>query len=272
MNRIFITFVLYEQNWQELTIRPCLESLLNEDIQLLIYDNSLNPQKITPENKWIIYQHDTTNPGLAKAYNKGLELAHDFDLLLLLDQDTELTIAYFEQLKTCPLDSGLGAVVPTIFSGGKQISPVLGANYINHRLAYPENGRTGKRLMAINSGTALNVKVLQKLGGFNPAFPLDFLDHWLFYTLYQNKYEVVVENTELIHDLSVLHYETMSARRYRSILNGESLFYKNYDKNHFAAHKKQLLLRSVKQFLTVKNRIIWKMTWKEYLRFRKETS
>lgn len=56
----------------------------------------------------------------------------------------------------------------------------------------------------------------------------------------------------LEHDLSVLDYEKVTSNRYRSILQAENRFYHEYDQRHLSSHRQQLLLRTVKQFLTVK--------------------
>ncbi len=61
--------------------------------------------------------------------------------------------------------------------------------------------------MAINSGVAWSVKFLKKIGGFNPAFSLDFLDHWLFWKVDQLEKTVEILPVRMEHDLSVLDYE-----------------------------------------------------------------
>src|ERR1700677_2641156 len=60
---------------------------------LAIYDNSETPQVRSSEEALLLaYKHDSTNSGLAAAYNWALEIAelHGFSWLLLLDQDTRL--------------------------------------------------------------------------------------------------------------------------------------------------------------------------------------
>ncbi|REA90507.1 glycosyl transferase family 2, partial [Staphylococcus pseudintermedius] len=39
-----------------------------------------------------------------------------------------------------------------------------------------------------------------------------------------------------------------------------------YDQRHLSSHRRQLLLRTAKQFLTVKNRHIWRMTLRSYVK------
>lgn len=62
-----------------------------------------------------------------------------------------------------------------IFSGSRQVSPLYSDRYINRTAQAVEvEGPTAERIMAINSGVAWSVKFLKKIGGFNPAFSLDF--------------------------------------------------------------------------------------------------
>lgn len=272
MNKLFITIVLYEQYWENLLAAPVLEKVLSQDnFGLLIYDNSKTTQShVFFSQKNVVYYHNPQNPGLAQAYNYGLQLAADFNLLLLLDQDTDLTEEYLKKLQAFPLDDNVGAIVPKMIAGKKQISPVLAKNYINRHLEYPPDGRNSSRVMAINSGAAVNILLLKKMGGFDEHFALDFLDHWLFFMIFKEGKDVWVIDERLPHDLSVLHYETMTTERYRSILASESYFYQNFDRKNQSNHQKQLLKRTLKQFIKVRNRAIWKLTWQEYQHFRKD--
>lgn len=264
-NRILATIVIYKQRWADLPAQPFLErAVLGGCCDLLIYDNSPEPQWVTFfEEEGVTYIHDPQNSGLAVAYDRGLEAAKDFEWLLLLDQDTAVTAKYLQQLQVLEPIATLAAVVPQIFSHDKQISPVLAENYIDREAVALEPGYYQRRLMAINSGSALNVSYLKEIGGFNHEFPLDFLDHWLFWRIFQDNKVIFVMDQQLKHDLSVLNYGTLNVDRYRSILEAEKTFYTKYDIEHLSAHKQQLWLRVAKQFLTVKNRDFWKVTLKE---------
>ena len=274
MNRLFVTIVMYERSWQEASASPLLEKAVkNQQIQLLVYDNS--PQSHDEpffQHPLVSYFHDPANPGLSKAYNKGFKSASsgDFDLLLLLDQDTELTKAYLNFLMTETIGTEIGAVVPLIYSVTIQVSPVLADRYINRNLAYPAIGEQKQRIMAINSGTAVTLAAIKKIGGFNDAFPLDFLDHWLFLRLHQEGFRFLIANQKLNHDLSVMHYKTMTRERYEQILTSESKFYRDFDKEKKKEHEKQLFFRTIKQALSPKMCRFSRRTWKEYLSFRKD--
>ncbi|MGC3083197.1 glycosyl transferase family 2, partial [Enterococcus faecium] len=73
-----------------------------------------------------------------------------------------------------------------------QVSPLFSDRYINRTAQAVEvEGPTAERNMAINTGVAWSVKFLKKIGGYNPAFSLDFLDLWLFWNVDQLEKTVV---------------------------------------------------------------------------------
>lgn len=272
-NRITIVLVLYQKQLSQVGSMPLFQQLIAEpDLSFLVYDNSPTEQT-DPffEAANVTYIHDPKNPGLAAAYNAALQFAteNNSSLLLLADQDTVLTLDYLHALQKEKIPAHLGALVPIVYSHDRQISPVYADTYINSASEYPTFGISPRRVMAINSGTAVSVAALQKIGGFNEAFSLDFLDHWLFWVLAKSGYQIKIVPAELLHDLSVLDYRQVSIRRYESILAAERLFYQEYDTEKLPAHQRQLLLRTIKQFLTVSNRHIWRKTLTEYRKIRK---
>ncbi|MDT2756579.1 glycosyltransferase [Enterococcus asini] len=263
--KIYIVLVLYKQKWQDVPSRVCLENLIRKEKgTLLIYDNSpakqSNPFFLETH---VTYVHDASNPGLAVAYNKALAAAADFDWLILLDQDTAVTSAYFEEINNTTPDEQVAALVPLIFSGNQQISPVYSEQYIGKGAKHPHVG-VHTHVMAINSASVLRIAFLKEVGGFNQEFSLDFLDHWLYWRIQKEGMQVQVLKTVLVHDLSVLDYDTLDFSRYESILIAERRYYSEYAVALKKQHQNHLLKRTLKQFLTVKNRRFWKRTFNEW--------
>lgn len=268
-NKLVITIVLYQTAFSQTPSYGLIKKALNENesVYLFIYDNSPEPQvNELFQHAQVRYIHDATNPGLAQAYNAGNQFLSQVqgDLLLLLDQDTLLDDRYLAALLTLTLDEAIAAYVPLVFAQARQISPVFSEDYIGRHSELPKAGIYSQQIMSINSGTALPKTVLKSIGSFNQEFPLDFLDHWLFWKICQLNKKICVLDHHLEHELSVFDYETLSSERYESIIRAESLFYQKYDQNKFYIHRRHLLLRSVKQFFLVKNRNIWRRTFLEY--------
>ncbi|EOA3382576.1 glycosyltransferase [Enterococcus hirae] len=267
--KIVVVIVLYQQRFsQSPSFDLLMKAVKEKKIQLVVYDNSPVKQlePLLEQDKDISYYHDPSNPGLATAYNYALNHAQqNIRYFVTLDHDSQLTATYFDTLLTIDWTDELVAAVPLVYAGSNQISPVFADRYINRQVEKVDRSQLSqRRIMAINSGAVFSIKFLKEIGGFNLDFPLDFLDHWLFWTIYQFKKTVFILPEKMEHDLSVLDYQKVSVTRYQSILKAEKNFYQNYDKEMLPRHRKQLLLRTVKQFLTVRNRKIWRLTLQSF--------
>ena len=267
--KIGVVIVLYQQRFsQSPSFDLLMKAVKEKKIQLVVYDNSPVKQlePLLEQDKDISYYHDPSNPGLATAYNYALNHAQqNIRYFVTLDHDSQLTATYFDTLLTIDWTDELVAAVPLVYAGSNQISPVFADRYINRQVEKVDRSQLSqRRIMAINSGAVFSIKFLKEIGGFNLDFPLDFLDHWLFWTIYQFKKTVFILPEKMEHDLSVLDYQKVSVTRYQSILKAEKTFYQNYDKEMLPRHRKQLLLRTVKQFLTVRNRKIWRLTLQSF--------
>jgi GT2 family glycosyltransferase len=274
--KVTIVVVLYKQNIVESkTFQTIKKTLLardngSHDIELIFYDNSPDKQELPSFEKGGIhtsYVHDPRNLGIATAYNHAWSIAREngSEWLLLLDHDTELTGIYIDEIFKLPdFSKDVVAVVPKIISEQILISPVYSQSLRPLVGEHPKEGLQQRSVMAINSGALISVAFLNELGGFNEDFPLDYLDHWLFYEIYANGNQVWVLDAMLEHELSVMDYSRVSLQRYQSILKSEILFYKNYKTDLFPAYRAQLAKRFLKQLLTVKNKNIAIYTLKRF--------
>jgi GT2 family glycosyltransferase len=243
-----------------------LTDMKESNIAIIVYDNSpqrhdLNPNASLP----IIYRHDGRNPGIAAAYNYALQEANKngSEWLLLLDHDTQISSEYMNEIMELQnVDQKVAAVVPNINSENQMISPVFSDRIRPLTGDKPKPGIQVKPVMAINSGALVRVSFLNEIGGFNPKFPLDYLDHWLFHEVYSKGYQVLLLHSILEHELSVLDYSRVSLNRYKSILESEIYFYQRYKKELLPSYRTQLVKRFLKQVLTVKNKKIAMYTFK----------
>lgn len=256
---------------QTLMKSSLFQSKYRNDVQFIIYDNSLERQnldrKITNDVN-ISYKHDKRNLGIATAYNYAWEQAKKHsEWLLLLDHDTEITEEFATKLMTLNGDwKGIGAIVPKIEFNGTHISPVFSKSLRPLKTEPPSIGIQEEPVMAINSGSLINMDFLNQIGGFNVQFPLDYLDHWIFYELYRKGWKVYIQDITLNHDLSVMDYNSISLNRYKSILDSEVLFYSTYKKELQKEYKQQLLKRLLKQLVVVKNKRLALYTFSKLLK------
>jgi GT2 family glycosyltransferase len=205
---------------------------LADPAMIAIYDNSPIPQVNPGEEAHLLaYKHDPANSGLAAAYNWALDAAkaRGISWLLLLDQDSTLPSQFLEsyllQISLHHRDDDVVAIVPVIRSGGLVVSPMRVGFGRLKPLPDFSVGIQSAEITAINSGTAIRCDFVRSIGGFNGAYWLDYLDHWLFHRIYVAGRRVSVSQCLIEHKLSVQDYRhSVSTARYRSILSGEAGF------------------------------------------------
>ncbi|MBU4451034.1 MAG: glycosyl transferase family 2 [Actinobacteria bacterium] len=236
-----------------------------EYFELIIYDNSPTKQNINMRIPLQTqYIHDSSNGGLYAAYTYALNRAIKTrcDWILLLDQDTKLPLNYFFSVNKITADKSLDddvvAIVPKVFTiNGKMISPCkLYIGIIGKAVALEYIGICNFKISAINSGAFIKVEFLKAIGGFNPLFKLDFVDHWIFYKIFTCRKKVFILDSIMEHELSVTNYNMyMSKERYKNILNSEILFINLYSpKLEKMVYILKLIIRSFKQLIFIKNK------------------
>jgi GT2 family glycosyltransferase len=214
---------------------------LAETINLLVCDNSRTPQ--TPPDDFLgRYLHDGTNPGLAARYNQALSqaVADGATWLLLLDQDTELTVAYLDELvtlsTTLAADANIAAIVPKLMEGPHVRSPHLpvfrGGSSAIQPVDPAAHGPFDGLLRVFNSGALVRVAALQAIGGFPEAYWLDSLDHATFHRLQCRGGCIYIMEAQLEHEMSIhrpdKHRDPANAARHRNQLAAENLFYREH--------------------------------------------
>jgi GT2 family glycosyltransferase len=242
---------------------------LARHFRLLVYDNSASSSDLPVGIPIpVSYIHDPANGGLFAAYNRALRLAEEGrnEWLLLLDQDTLLTSVYVRALvhtlREAEANPRCAALAPKLISKNRIVSParILWGG----RLSPVDKTLTGMvpwEAMALNSATLLRVSAVREVGGFNPRFWLDYLDHWLFNRLYRAGYSLYVLDAALVHELSVTRMSDMSTARYKNILSAEGQFYRCC---RTGAENKvylvRLILRATKMLVSRNDRRLFSLT------------
>jgi GT2 family glycosyltransferase len=255
-----VVVVLYNMTFSESPTIISLNQLLAsgafpEIRKILIFDNSEQGTEPVELEGRFIYYHSKKNVGLAQAYNYALDQSNDdTEWLMTLDQDTKLTKEYLSELisTSSELSETVAAVAPIVTDNERQISPVRSDTLRPLHTELPKKDRVySKDIMVINSGTAIRTIFLRKLGGYNIHFPLDYLDHWLCWRIFNEHQQIYILSNELEHQLSVLDYKNhMNLSRYLAIIQAEKCYYYLYNKQLLPQYRRQLLLRGCKQILT----------------------
>ena len=241
---------------------PALRSVLASraelgEVNVLLWDNSPSPESREELPEGVSYFADASNSGLATAYNRAREWAaiRGSEWLLTLDQDTSVPSDFFSKMAAAAEAStryaGIGAIVPQIAAGGKQLSP----NWFEFGgiPRWWKSGYTGvpsDAVFAFNSGAMLKLSALDQAGGYDPRFWLDNSDAMIFSKLHEHGKRVYVAgNIQVEHEFSMKDMQTrMSPQRYENALFAETAFW-DLRMNWLAGWERtlRLVLRMVKQ-------------------------
>ena len=113
------------------TVMAAREALSRDggEVSVLLWDNSPAAGAGDDLPDGVAYFADESNSGLATAYNRAMEWAelHGAEWLSTLDQDTAVPADFFVKMTAAATAStrysGIGAIVPQIAAGGRQLSP-----------------------------------------------------------------------------------------------------------------------------------------------------
>jgi len=226
----------------------------SEAVELMLFDNS--PQKQSPPSGFSgLYVSDTSNPGLAAAYNRALAVAAEAGIpwLLLLDQDTGLNEAYIDEVLALVRESGpsgrVVAFVPKLADRSIVCSPIVPPGLGPARaVSLERSGVAEERLHVFNSGAVVSVAALQGIGGFPADFPVDYLDHATFTQLQTAGGKLHVMHATIAHELSSNEEAapgSAGAARQAQVLDAERRFYAQYGTAGDRLSRRLRLLRAV---------------------------
>jgi glycosyltransferase involved in cell wall biosynthesis len=261
VDKIFWVCVLYNTNPADSLTLISLSKIFKENVNckhnILIYDNSLLSTKggnFFSSNVTVSFQHNSKNPGIAVAYNCALKEATNLKKkwLVLLDQDSVLSSDFLIQLRNSfdavQNDDSIVAIIPKVYHKQTLVSPSrLFCGVLNLSFKDPGYQKLYRNISAINSGSAISVDFLNGLSGFNEEFPLDILDHWLFYEIFLFKKGVFLNSATIQHSLS-LSEGPISCQRYKSVLSGEKKLYGDIKRKKIF-YSLVLLIRTLKQLM-----------------------
>jgi len=163
-----------------LIVSPTLQSIANylqvqdsqtvASYQLFIWDNSPSPSyadadilRVQIPMLEIQYVHTPENRSLSRIYNNVASKLVDHEYLTLLDQDTVLSPAYFEELKMAQQEQW-PLILPKVECQSLLVSPGKRFFAKGIRLKEINSGVVNsKNLLAINSGMSILGKVFQSI-------------------------------------------------------------------------------------------------------------
>jgi len=186
IDSIAAVVVLYNS---QLAVSPTINSIrasweaCNGTLDLYIHDNSPGAGAVdaTAALFRIEYRHDPTNPGVARAYNRGARHARERGKkwLLLLDQDTSFPADALQRYADAvAANPGISIFAPRLVADGVLCSPCAYTAGIGRHLRQVDAGPMRlKGHSILNSGMLIRLDAFEAIGGFDERIPLDFADH-----------------------------------------------------------------------------------------------
>ena len=196
---------------------------------IYIFDNSDKPIYDNKQNcinfEWNYYASEI-NKGLSKAYNiviKDILLRTDDtrDVIVLLDDDTELRCDYYEALLETMSNIEIDIAAPYIIDqNGTIISPNNAGFLKNRFIKYKEDAYKLKKFNAINSCTAIRLNVFDNYS-YDESLFLDLVDSKFFEDQRKLNRKFGIIACEIFHNIQ-LNSESDSAKilnRYKIRVN-----------------------------------------------------
>lgn len=168
MKKICCGITLYNPSMKNITT---ILEIAKEFDKIFLYDNTENNSSIRQyfSDEKFIYIYNSSNDGLAKAYNIMCNLAieKNFDYICLLDQDSKID------------KKSINKIMDKITKfGDKDIaifSPRIEYSYKKNEIK--ERLETTEVSWVISSGSFINLHVYNTIGGFDENYFIDRLDY-----------------------------------------------------------------------------------------------
>lgn len=177
---IYALIVVYNKKCED---SQTICSLMNRsscgNLKCIIYDNSTNEYGNADfcEKHHFAYYTQGKNLGLSKAYNCVVEtLKGEKGYLLVLDDDTELSEEFFQELERIEHRGEPGIYVPIVRAGNILLSPSMVKHNSGSAVLKSIDDLKMDRITAINSGMVVDLRVYDKIR-YNEDLFLDCVDH-----------------------------------------------------------------------------------------------
>jgi len=206
--KITAIIVVYNQRCADSVTCRNLLAMGTEAPGVIIFDNStadFGNREYCRENNWI-YLGGEGNLGLSKAYNRAVDYLSKQgyeDWICLLDDDTDVTAAYFAALQATA-EKGALLCVPYIYSDGRLLSP---CRITPAHRAIPFGSEQeaaayqGKDISAINSAMAMSMALFRDYRYDEHIF-LDGIDHTHMQKMAEKRIALTLLDVRLYHCFS----------------------------------------------------------------------
>lgn len=199
-----VAAVIVTYNYNEMDLKSCIKSIVNQVEEIIIVDNaSINQKKIFDiikefsESKICCIKNDQ-NLGIATALNQGIKTASqkEFEWILSLDQDSKCASDFISEMLSTYKSFPKKQREDTAMLVPKWIDLNLTEEKINKK------NKVESVPTAITSGALYKSGIFSKVGFFEEKLFIDQVDHEFCLRLKQQNFKIFkIENSLLFHKL-----------------------------------------------------------------------
>ncbi len=203
LSELLIVVVFYKTKPRDAVALTSLNAALRDSTtapHIFMYDNSPDPSPLVRENA--TYVHDPDNGGVSRAYNRASDHASRMNKkwMLLLDQDTSVSVSLFSQMIEALSRHPLSPVfVPRIIDKKGLLSPFRFQFGRGKRITTIGEIAPLRPYRFINSGLFVRQSAFSAAGGYDERIRLDFSD-----ISFGNRLEKVTDHFVVL-DVSLQH-------------------------------------------------------------------
>lgn len=186
---ILAIVVVYNTSLSESVTCRNLLSMVNRPVMCIVDNSTIETDNLVfCEENQICYINMHGNKGTSKAYNQAINTFSDVDVYVLLDDDTEITEAYFTALETAlDTQAQVDVFAPTIIGQDGIVYSPNRARFMKNKLcSSPADAIPQNEFNAIASCLAIRSRVFDGYR-FNEDLFLDQVDQNLFDDLREAK-------------------------------------------------------------------------------------
>lgn len=185
-----------------------LYSSKNSDLEIVVFDNSndkFRKRNIRFScNKHLRYISENKNAGLSKAYNSAVKLINNYsrnNVLLLLDDDTQITVNFLKELDRSINNTDYDLYMPIVTGqDGVKYSPNEKGLLRGHFFDDPQKVRKDK-INGINSCLAIRMNIFNRFS-YNEDLFVDCVDDFFFDFVRKNKLKPMILNAYIKQEFS----------------------------------------------------------------------
>lgn len=189
-----------------------------EKIKIIIYDNSTEDfenEEFCLKEK-LLYYTKKNNIGLSKAYNYVINKIkyNDGDYIIILDDDTELTDEYFNEVFEKVNNATDEILLPIVKSNERVISPSLVQFGCRVVQAKDLDCIDINRITAINSGMVIKMNIFSNITYCEKLF-LDYVDHYFMKEIREKGYKIKIMDSCIRQNFSRNEKQNIQSVKFR---------------------------------------------------------